>query len=146
VPFDWENITMGWGNQYLIAGALGIALIVACARADAGVRGIASIGMLGAASAVSLASGLVAPLIGAAILLWRAARGGIAARRAVALCVVLAACALLGFALGRTSHADGVDAPFAAMRLVELALLAACWTPVWLHIARCLRTERSAFD
>src|SRR5215470_15259745 len=36
VPFDWENITMGWGNQYLIAGALGIGLIVACAHAHAG--------------------------------------------------------------------------------------------------------------
>jgi hypothetical protein len=146
VPFGWENITMGWNNQYLIATVFGIGLIVVCAHTNARARGMASIIALGAASAVSLASGLVAPLVGSGILLWRSATREIGRLRAACLCAVLAVCALLGFAIGRTSHAEGADTPLGATQFAELALLAVCWLPVWLHARRCFRGPRTAFD
>ena len=71
LPFDWENIAMGWGNPYAILSFFSVGLIVACACAQATLTGMLGIGILGAAAALSIGSGLVAPLIGAGMLLWR---------------------------------------------------------------------------
>jgi hypothetical protein len=34
LPFDWENITMGWGNPYAILSFFSVGLIVACGCAE----------------------------------------------------------------------------------------------------------------
>lgn len=145
VPFDWENVTMGWGNLYLFASLFGVGLLVACAYSDGRLRGLLGIAALGGAATLSLGSGLVAPAIGAAILIWRATQREIEMRRAVAVACVLIAWALLGFAIGRTTHVDGQDAPLGPVHAAELALLTLLWLPAWIHAARYLRGERSAF-
>jgi hypothetical protein len=146
LPFDWENITMGWGNPYAILSFFSAGLVVACACAEATTLGMLGIGILGGAAAFSLGSGLVAPLIGAAIVLWRARLGELSAARAAGIATILIACASAAFAVGRTTHVTGQDASWGLIQLAQLALLLLCWLPTWAHLRRYFGGERSGLD
>jgi hypothetical protein len=146
LPFDWENITMGWGNPYAILSFFSVGLIVACACAEATMAGTLGVGILGGAAALSLGSGLVAPLIGAGMLLWRARLGELPAARAAGISALLVACASIGFAVGRTTQVTGQDAAWSVIQLAQLLLLLLCWLPAWVHLRRYLRGERSRLD
>ena len=146
LPFDWENITMGWGNPYAILSFFSVGLIVACGCAEATVAGMLGIAMLGGAAALSMGSGLVAPLIGAAMLLWRMRLRELPVMRAASLCSVLIAWAWIGFAIGRTTRVTGQDAAWGAVHFAQLALLLACWLPAWVHLRRYIDGERSRLD
>ena len=146
LPFDWENITMGWGNPYAILSFFSVGLIVACGCARATVANMIGIGILGAAAALSMGSGLVAPLIGAAMLLWRMRLGELSGMRAAGTSAFLVACAWIGFVIGHTTRVTGQDAAWSSVHLAELALLLVCWLPAWLHLRRYLGGERSRLD
>jgi len=146
VPFDWENITMGWNDSHAILALFSVGSIIACVHADATVAGIAAICALAGAAAFSMASGLVAPVLGAAILLWRARLGEIAMGRAAGTGAVLMAWAALAFCVGRTTHPALPDAPWGVAQLIQMVILTACWLPAWIHLARYLKGERSSLD
>jgi hypothetical protein len=146
LPFDWENITMGWGNAYAILSFLSVGLIAACAATKATASGMLGIGLLAGAAAFSIASGLVAPVIGAAMLLWRARLGELPAARSLIMAVILLAWAALGFLVGRTTHVTGQDASWGLIHLAQLALLVLCWLPTWIHLQRYGKGERCPLD
>ncbi|HET7064990.1 MAG TPA: hypothetical protein VFI49_12010 [Rudaea sp.] len=146
LPFDWENITMGWGNPYALLSFFSVGLIVACVTAQATLLGGLGIVMLGGAAAFSLGSGLVAPLIGAAVVLWRARIGEIRPIRAAVVAAFLIGWAWIAFAVGRTTHVTGQDAAEGLVQLAQVALLLLCWLPVWVQLRRYLDGERNRFD
>ncbi|HSE11610.1 MAG TPA: hypothetical protein VLB69_03155 [Rudaea sp.] len=146
LPFDWENITMGWGNSYALLSFFSVGLIVACACAQATSTGMLGIGTLGGAAALAMGSGLVAPLIGAGVLLWRMRLGELPAVRAAGMSAILIAWASVGFAAGLATQVTGQDAAWGVTQLAELALLLLCWLPTWVHLRRYLGGERSRLD
>ena len=143
IPFDWENITMGWNSSYAILSFFSVATIVASTRAGT-LAGLFGVVLLAGAATLSMGSGWIASAIGVAILLWRARLGEIGAARAAAVVVFLGAWIALAFAAIGTSFLH--EAGDRGMQAVQLGLLGVCWLPAWLLAGRYLRGERNAFD
>ena len=146
LPFDWENITMGWGNSYEFLSFLSVGLLVACCCARGTATAMIGIAVLAGATVFSMASGLVAAVMGAVVLMWRVRLGELATARAVVLSAILLAWAAIAFAVGRTSHVTGQDATWGPVHLAQLALLLLCWLPAWLLLRRCIAGQHNRFD
>jgi hypothetical protein len=146
LPFDWENITMGWGNPYAMLSFFSVGLIVACACARASLAGMLAVAVLGGAATFSMGPGLVAPVIGAGMLLWRMRLGELSTLCAAGMSVILIGWAAIGFAVGRTTQVTGQDAAWSLIQAAQIALLLLCWLPTWVHLRRYAGGERSRFD
>lgn len=135
IPYAWENIPMGWGNPYMFLVAASVWLLwLASTRQSATAMLVAAL-----ASALSMASGTVAPLVALGILVLRWCSGDLRPRRAVLLGLPLLLAIAVGTWIALSGRLGGQPATPGWQQAGEVLVLALLWLPAWVQIARLIR-------
>lgn len=138
IPYDWENIGMGFANSYFLLVGFSVFTIVAAARMQRIVSGALALSALALLADVSMGSGFFAAGIGFLIVAVRWRRRDLAAPAALVFAVMLAICTGVGVAL--TWRATGA-ASIGALQALQIALALLAWIPTGVLGWSCLRSR-----
>lgn len=138
IPYDWENIGMGFANSYFLLAGLSVFTILSAARVRRIVPGTIALLAFALLADVSMGSGFFAAAIGLCIVLARWHCGDLGTHAVLAFAITLAACAVCGVVL--TWHATG-HASIGALQALQMALIGFIWIPTGMLAYSCLRTR-----
>jgi hypothetical protein len=138
IPYDWENIGMGFANSYFLFAGFSVFTIVSAARARRIVPGTITLLAFALLADVSMGSGFFAAAIGLCIVLARWHCGDLGTRAVLAFATTLAACTACGVVL--TWHATG-HASIGALQALQMALMGFIWIPTAVLGYCCLRSH-----
>jgi hypothetical protein len=138
IPYDWENIGMGFANSYFLLAGFSVFTIVSAARVRRIVPGMIALLAFALLADVSMGSGFFAAAIGLCIVLARWHRGDLGTHAVLAFATTLAACAVCGVVL--TWHATG-HASIGALQALQVMLAVFVWIPTAVLGYCCLRSH-----
>ena len=140
IPYDWENIGMGFANSYFLLAGFSVYVIIAAARVQRIVPGALALSALALLADVSMGSGFFAAGVGFLIVSMRWRLGDLPSPAALAFAAVLAACTSIGVAL--TWRATGA-ASIGAVQALQIVLTLLAWIPTVALVGSCLRNRTS---
>ncbi|HST27904.1 MAG TPA: hypothetical protein VLK26_06000 [Rudaea sp.] len=126
IPYDWENIGMGFASSYFLLAGFSIFTIVVATRARRVVPGTIALAALALLADVSMGSGFFAAAIGLFVVAVRWQRGDLRTIAAFLFAMALGACVVIGMSL--TWHITG-HAAIGALQSLQIALAMLVWTP-----------------
>jgi hypothetical protein len=136
LPYDFENIGMGFANSYMFLLAFSCALILLCAFVRRSWVGVAGILGFGIAATLSMGSGFFAAMVGIGIIAIRAKRDDLDFRRVGLFAVALALCVLIGFIFA--TRAVAAANMLGVAQAAQILLVFALWLPTHVLVRRCL--------
>jgi hypothetical protein len=138
IPYDWENIGMGFANSYFLLAGFSVFTIVSAARVRRIVPGTIALLAFALLADVSMGSGFFAAAIGLCIVLARWHGGDLGTHTVLAFATTLAACTVCGVVL--TWHATG-HASIGAWQGLQIMLAVLAWIPTAVLGYLCLRSH-----
>lgn len=138
IPYDWENIAMGFANSYFLLGGFSVFTIVSAALVWRTAPGTIALLAFALLADVSMGSGFFAAAIGLCIVLARWHGGDLGTHAVLAFATTLAACVVCGVVL--TWHAAG-HASIGALQVVQIMLAMLAWIPTAMLGYSCLRSD-----
>jgi hypothetical protein len=138
VPYDWENIGMGFANSYFLLAGFSVSTIVAAARVRFIVPGAIALVAFALLADVSMGSGFIAAAIGLFVVAVRWQRGDLRTIAAFVFAAALGACAAIGMAL--TWRATG-GISIGALQALQIMLAVLAWIPTAVLGHHCLRSH-----
>ncbi|MBS0571025.1 MAG: hypothetical protein JSS28_10480 [Proteobacteria bacterium] len=135
IPYDWENIGMGFANSYFLLAGFSILAIVAATRVRRLVSGTIGLVAFALLADVSMGSGFFAAAIAVAIMAMRWRTGDLRTSATLVFAAALIACGITGAAL--TWRATG-GASIGALQVLQIVLVLCLWIPTGILGYRCL--------
>lgn len=141
IPYDWENIGMGFANSYFLLAGFSVFTIVSAARVRRIVPGTIVLIAFALLADVSMGSGFFAAALGMFVVATRWQRGDLRTPAALVFAVALGACVAIGMAL--TWRATG-GVSIAALPALQIMLAVLVWIPTAVLGHHCLRSHAVA--
>jgi hypothetical protein len=138
IPYDWENLGMGFANSYFLLAGFSVFTIASAARVRRIVPGAVALVAFALLADVSMGSGFFAAAIGMFVVVVRWQRGDLRTIAAFAFAAALVACVAIGMAL--TWRAMG-GVSITALPALQIALVVLVWIPTAVLGYYCLRSH-----